>query len=188
MDPESRRCTATSNATGNRCRRSAILGGTVCYVHGGRAPQVKAAAERRLAEAAVVRRLDEYGITPIGSPLEALSRLAEEAVALKDVLAQRVAALDDMRYRSDQGTEQLRAEVALYERAMDRAGRFLTDWVKLGFDDRMVRVHEVQAAALVAVIQALLADPELGLDDRQRQLAPALVARHVAALETASPT
>jgi hypothetical protein len=46
-----RRCTADTQA-GKPCRRYAIRGGTVCRVHGGAAPQVKAKARQRLDEAA----------------------------------------------------------------------------------------------------------------------------------------
>ena len=45
--PHGRRCTAT-NRQGGRCGRSAIPGGTVCNHHGGKAPQVVAAAQERL--------------------------------------------------------------------------------------------------------------------------------------------
>lgn len=47
---ESRRCKAHSSQTGERCKRSAMKGGTVCASHGGRAPQVKKSAKERLAE------------------------------------------------------------------------------------------------------------------------------------------
>lgn len=48
QDPKERvTCTAT-NRQGNRCGKSPILGGTVCRLHGGGAPQVIAAAEERL--------------------------------------------------------------------------------------------------------------------------------------------
>lgn len=50
MDP-ARRCTAKAKSTGERCKRRPIIGGTVCKVHGGGAPQVKAAARARLAGA-----------------------------------------------------------------------------------------------------------------------------------------
>lgn len=44
------RCSARSKRTGKPCTRWAILGGTVCPMHGGSAPQVKAAAAERLAD------------------------------------------------------------------------------------------------------------------------------------------
>ncbi|HXG89892.1 MAG TPA: hypothetical protein VNJ02_16310 [Vicinamibacterales bacterium] len=46
----SRQCVARSKQANRRCQRAAILGGTVCRVHGGSAPQVKQAAADRLAE------------------------------------------------------------------------------------------------------------------------------------------
>ncbi len=45
---EDRICTAHSSRTGDRCKRHAIIGGTVCPSHGGRAPQVRAAADKRI--------------------------------------------------------------------------------------------------------------------------------------------
>jgi hypothetical protein len=43
-------CAATAKGSRQRCKRRPIPGGTVCVKHGGGAPQVKAAAERRLAD------------------------------------------------------------------------------------------------------------------------------------------
>lgn len=42
------KCTAKSSRTGKPCQKSPIKGATVCRMHGGAAPQVKRAAERRL--------------------------------------------------------------------------------------------------------------------------------------------
>lgn len=50
-EPDARKCRAhTSGLHGAKrpCRNWAIKGGTVCPYHGGKAPQVKAAAQRRL--------------------------------------------------------------------------------------------------------------------------------------------
>ena len=50
-EPDARKCRAhTSGLHGTKrpCRNWAIKGGTVCPYHGGKAPQVKAAAQRRL--------------------------------------------------------------------------------------------------------------------------------------------
>ena len=48
-DPMDRRCTARSKRSGQRCKRRPIPGGSVCVMHGGKAPQVKLAAKDRLA-------------------------------------------------------------------------------------------------------------------------------------------
>lgn len=45
-------CTATAHRTGERCRRPAEPGTTVCKFHGGKAPQVVNKAKLRLMEAA----------------------------------------------------------------------------------------------------------------------------------------
>lgn len=47
---EPKKCSANSKQSGERCGRWAIPGGTVCPMHGGKAPQVKAAADNRLAQ------------------------------------------------------------------------------------------------------------------------------------------
>ncbi len=41
-------CSAQSYRNQKQCNRRAIAGATVCWVHGGAAPQVRAAAHRRL--------------------------------------------------------------------------------------------------------------------------------------------
>lgn len=47
-----RRCKAKSKRSGNQCRAYAIAGGTVCRIHGGAAPQTRAAAKARILAAA----------------------------------------------------------------------------------------------------------------------------------------
>ena len=51
-----RPCSAR-RSNGMPCRNYAIIGGTVCSTHGGRAPQVRRAAERRWIEAQIEMRL-----------------------------------------------------------------------------------------------------------------------------------
>lgn len=52
MVDDDNRCTATATSTGERCKRAAIKGSNVCYVHGGAASQVKKKAQERLDEMA----------------------------------------------------------------------------------------------------------------------------------------
>lgn len=49
--PEPATCTATTSA-GNPCRAAPVTGATVCWHHGGAAPQVRRKAEERIAAAA----------------------------------------------------------------------------------------------------------------------------------------
>lgn len=43
-----RQCTATSKQSGERCKRAPIVGGFVCEMHGGKAPEVRKSARERL--------------------------------------------------------------------------------------------------------------------------------------------
>jgi hypothetical protein len=45
------KCTAHSKRSGKPCKKDAVKGTNVCRSHGAAAPQVKAAAKRRLLEA-----------------------------------------------------------------------------------------------------------------------------------------
>lgn len=81
-DPE-RQCTAKSKTTGGRCKQPAVAGGTVCRFHGGRAPQVRAKAARRLALAEAGAELRRLGELPDGDvdPTEAMISTVTEAAA-----------------------------------------------------------------------------------------------------------
>ena len=59
-------CKATAKSSGKRCKKYAILGGTVCMKHGGAAPQVRRKAQQRIEAA---------GITPERTMLE-IARIA----------------------------------------------------------------------------------------------------------------
>ena len=77
-----RQCEATSKQSGERCKRRPIPGGHVCVMHGGAAPQVKFAADRRLLtleDRAIVRlgelmRQREYPSTAFSAAKYVLDR------------------------------------------------------------------------------------------------------------------
>ena len=158
---DDRRCAATSKRTGSRCKRAPAVGGTVCTIHGGAAPQVKAAAERRARaralEADAHAVLAFEAVKPIGDPVLELAELAAEVRATVRALGQRVNALQDPRYVSPLGTEQTRAELALFGQYQDRLARMLTTLGQLGLDERRVKLNEAQAAVLVQVLDRLFA-------------------------------
>lgn len=159
------RCSARTSA-GEPCRRYAMAGATVCPTHGGRAPQVRKAAHQRLAESRALRVLDREGVEPVTDPVDALARLAAEAVGLKDLLGQRVAELSDDGWvsRTKLGAEQASAWLSAYERAVERTGKLLVDLARLGLDERAVRLSEAQGRMIAQVLSAAL--DACGLSDR----------------------
>jgi hypothetical protein len=172
-----RQCTATNRA-GERCGRWAIRGGTVCANHGGKTPAVQAAATRRLAEREAAATLADVEVVPIGNPLEALAEVAEEARAFMGYAAAKVAELDRLDDVSPSThMEYLRPMVALYERATERTAKLLADWVRLGFDERMVAMHERQADLVERFVLAVVADLDL-TEDQEARVADATV-RHL---------
>lgn len=156
---EHQRC-ARHNRDGEPCKAYPVRGTTVCAAptHGGRLPRVKAAASRRVAEDEVRRGLANLDVTPVGDPFEQLSLLAGQVVAWKDALAGKVNELTQLRYEAmGAGTEQLRAEVALFERALDRCASVLGTIAKLNIDDRLARISERQAEAVIRAVDAAIA-------------------------------
>lgn len=145
------RCTAR-NRRGKRCGRFPAPGARVCSMHGGRAPQVAAAARARAVEAEAVRQLAAEGYAPAVDAVAELLSLAAEVTALKDVLRGRVADLSDP------------ALVAVYERALDRVERVLTGMLHLDLEARRVSLAERDAAMVWEAIEAGLA--AIGASDR----------------------
>jgi hypothetical protein len=183
------RCAARSSQTGKPCKLWPVKGAAVCHKHGGRAPQVKANAAVRVAEEEITAAAERYAAAagPVEDPLSVLLKLAGEIAGFKDFIAARVAELraEQWRYRGLHA-EQLRAELGLYERALDRTARVLVDINKLKLEERMVKLTERQGDLIAEVIRRVMDD----LDLTEEQRAKASVAlprelRRVAAEEDA---
>jgi hypothetical protein len=135
------------------------MGATVCSMHGGKAPQVIAAARSRVAEADAVRQLRAEGYEPTVNPVEELLSLGAEVTALKDVLRARVADLSDVEWvtSSKLAVEDVRAVVSAYERALDRCERTLTNMLRLDLEQRRIHLAERDAEMIWRAIGAGLA-------------------------------
>ena len=182
LPPDDRRCTARSKQSGERCKRYATPGAPVCVIHGSRAPQVQRKAAERLAEQAARKTLASLDETsPVVDPFAALEDVAGQAVALVDVLKGQVAELKEIRYRGGpgSGTEQLRAELAVYLSALGRAESILGRIVSLDLDARRLRLQEAQAGLVVAAFARVLAHRDLGLDAEHQRIARRLIAREL---------
>lgn len=105
-------------------------------------------------------------MTPIGNPFEELLLVAAEMKAFKDRVGARVAEMkiEEFRYGGDRIGEQLRAEVLVYERALDRLAVTLVKITRLNIEERLVRITERQAAVIEAAITGALADLNLSVE------------------------
>lgn len=168
---------------GGACTNPPMSGGERCRMHGGASPQAKTAAVRRQVEGEARALLAELGVTPVDDPLAALLRLGGQVLAWQEATAALVNQLDHIRYQGGSG-EQLRAEVQLYERAMDRAASVLSAIARLRIDERLAEVTQRQAEAVIGAIEAGLT--AAGVTGEQMLEARRVAARHLRSVDGAS--
>lgn len=183
MGRDPRKC-AAHRSDGVLCEKWAVKGMRVCRTHGGASPQARAAAELRLLEGEARTLFEKVvpEIVPLDNPLEAYRMFAGRVMAWLTLMEQLLADLESPRYRGA-AAEQIRGEVLLYERAMDRANTVLGTYAKLGIDERLVRISERQAEILVSALKAGL--NAAGVTPAQRELAHAEIARQLRSVKSA---
>lgn len=191
---------------GGMCGNYPVPGATVCRYHGGSAPQVRAAAARRLAEAAVERRigvlLATEGIVDSLDPASDLLDVVTRSGLWVRILGRLVDRLDvpdgtlsevgpemsggddslGQLYGLDEtaaGALAARPHILLnlYAAWLDRHARNCKLAIDAGIAERQVRLAEQQGELIVKVIRAAL--DELGLDTPD--VIP-VVARHLRAV------
>lgn len=187
-----RRCSATVKATGEQCKAWAVRGASVCNKHGASAPQVKAAAQRRLAEGQARKLTEHFGLVVDVAPAEALrSELSRAAgmVCWLTLQCDELAAKGELVWGTErrvvktnpgQGAQSSVPQVevtwssrphpylAMLERERRHLAHVAVEMEKLGLEARQVRVIEAQALQLARVIKAILGD--LGLTPEQQAL------------------
>jgi hypothetical protein len=173
-----RLCNAKKRQGPGLCQRPAGWGTDhagigACKLHGGNMRNHRVSA----ATVQVKRELARLDVTPVDDPLTELAKLAGQVVAWKDALSAKVNELTAIRYQDAKGSEQLRSEIALFERALDRCGNVLGVMAKLNIDERLARVNERQVEIVSQALSAALAD--MGLDAGQQQEARQGVVRHL---------
>lgn len=182
--PEERRCQSKAQDENGHLTRPcplwAMRGLTVCWRHGGANRTTRAAGERRVAEDKVMKKAlalaTRFDVIPVDNPLEALADHVGEEIRLKNALATIVAELEELRYRGAAG-EQIRAEITLYERALDRVGTRLTAIARLNIDERLAAIQEKQAEVIIHAIDAALA--HAGITGPAAAEAKRVAARHL---------
>lgn len=184
------KCTAR-NGRGAPCRAWAVQGATVCVAHGGAAPQVKAAAARRLARARLNGDLDqllgELEVEAAGRhPVDVLLDAVHRANAMAQVLGALVGGLrtdglpavaaegDHGRLwgRNHLGDGAQHVLVEMYGQWLDRAARAAKLALDAGVEERRVRLAEDQAQ-LIARMMLSFAEA-LGLDPTEERVRSAM--------------
>lgn len=166
--PLSEQCPATSKRTTLRCQQW-VIGGGPCHMHGGKAPQVAAKREARIATWEAQQRR-----APIEErdPADALLSAATTA----DKLVQRLTQEMD-----EEGTLRPATVTALGE-WLDRAGRLSKTVLDARIDERRTRVSEAQGIQLLGVLRGVLA--EMGHDLSPGSPAAQIVLKHLAPLRS----
>lgn len=144
--------------TGKPCPWYAMEGQLVCHRHGGNAPQAKMAAKLKREEELGKNTLARLGVEPVGNALQELARLAGECVAWKDAMGGKVNELTEAqwRYKANAG-EQVRAELLLWERALDRCIQVLSAMARITVDERLARIEERKVELLADALSTALA-------------------------------
>lgn len=170
-------CTAHAKSSGRQCTRAAIIGGRVCYVHGGGAPQTIAAARRRRdTETALQwasRELVRTGY-PSRTPLEHLEAVLEEdarAYALWDTAVRML--VDEGGEDGDLLGENRHGEAAIHP-YVDERNKAATRWARTskyaldaGVSQKRVEIEQQRAELMATALRATLG--ALGLDAKTVQ-------------------
>lgn len=186
--PWKRQCRGT-RADGERCTRWAIVGGDVCPKHGAGAPQVKAAARRRVQLAEVEAEVSRLAIEVDTDPAAGLLMAVRRAAGAVYFLGQQVnllASITQLDSVPGGGTvERLAVTAEEYRLWCDRLATYSASALRVGIDDRRVQLEERQVEILVQFVRDLIAAPELGLDSDRQMVGLEVAGRLMRALPAA---
>lgn len=171
-------CHGTAKTTGGPCRNYPAPGGRVCWLHGGRAPQVRRKAAERVAQARAVEVYQRYASPDGDGPVDVVAELVH-LVAVVTGFARfaetRLAALGEGDWQP--GNEATAAEVHMFERAQEAAGRLLVDVARLGIEAQITsaaeRLERARADRIVEAFRAALTVLDLS-DAQWARAGPAL--------------
>jgi hypothetical protein len=187
-------CGSQKRQSEGTCRQPAGFGTShpgvgLCKFHGGSTPSQTRNALARSTEAdarAILERLGEP--EPLGDPVEELLRVGAEARAWQKIIRERLSELREFSKDDVALIDRERAIVRLYTDSADRSHRVLVDLAKLGLDERMTRVREIQALRLVDAVGKVLSHPDLGLTPELQRQGRAILAAELLGHGSDSPT
>jgi hypothetical protein len=172
--------------SGQPCTNPPMTGQAVCRMHGGSAPQARAAAEQRVQRAELAKTIGELADACDVASTDPVDQLQEAL----EVCVRMVAALDYLTSRLGLGigegadatghilmpakagaaTNPLVTELGTW---VDRKARTAKACLDAGISERQVRVMEATAGSFVQALRAIL--DGLGLTPDQQALVPSLV-------------
>jgi hypothetical protein len=190
-------CVATTKS-GAQCKTDSVQGATVCRMHGGSAPAVKAKAAVR---AEVMRwtlgdAVDDPGevllrlVTQSRMRVDAYSSLIEQKIADGQTLYGNDFTLEHILVGNSMVAigegeavkvgEYIRGLVQLESQERDRLGMFAAKAIAAGLAERQVRLAERQGELLAELMRMIATDPEMGFSPAQREAMPHVLRRHLA--------
>jgi len=179
-------------------------------MHGGGASRVKAKAAERVRQAEIVEAARTFGLTRDGVSEEqalreelsrTLGNIAWLTVVVADLEAEDVfwgRTAEETGRESGSGTggdtsrdhatirreARLNVAVAYLMEERKHLKSLAVEMVRLGLQEREVRIEEQQGHLWASVMRAVLGDEALGLSPAQLEIAPGIVSRHLRALGT----
>jgi hypothetical protein len=195
------KCTAHSKA-GRACGMNPPAGSDVCTKHGGAAPQVRAAAERRreeeLARQAVARFALPIEIGPGEALLQEVHRSAGMVAWVEAQVVRITGEAPDTLVRGVRVTKRTDTDsgwststeagpsvhvwLDLWQKERRHLREVCRDALAAGIEERRVQLAEQHAAMIVTVLRGVLA--ELDLTDAQQALVGVVVPKHLRLVRT----
>lgn len=195
-----------ANRRGEHNTHWAMHGQEVCHMHGGKSPQALKRAEERLAQRVVNKAMVTFGLPVDVEPGEALLEEVRRTAghvrwleAMVHDLQPEALVWNRTEATSFKGTERGQlseyASVAqgaqpsvwltLYQAERGHLLKVCAAAIAAGISEREVRLREQWGAILAQVMRETVADPELDLDEHQREVALRVVSRHLSAVPAA---
>jgi len=161
-----RKCRARSSRTGKPCGRWATRGATVCSSHGARAPRVKAAAARRVANEEALKTVSRL----FGVPDEGAEPAAILAREIRDMSGTVIAlrALADELDPQDALFGRGAAVVELHGERQQRLLKAAEAAIRLGIESRSQVLAEQLAAGVAGIVRQLVTELDLTAEQRER--------------------
>jgi hypothetical protein len=193
------------NTEGGPCGRQAIDGSDVCPTHGARAPQVAAAAARRVETARAERAVATYGLSiaidPFDAIMEEIARTYGHVKWLGEIIA--TMEVKDLVWgktleeagkgtgQKEGNTAKVRSEaniniwLALYKDERKHLVDVSKAAIQCGIAEREIRLLERQGQMMADFVRGFIDDPGLGFDQAMRQRAREIASQHLRMLTAA---